>query len=67
MMIAIVAFAAFSRLIPNFLSTDTITSLVQNVSVMGILATGMAISIIGRGIDLSMVASMSISVAWLLV
>ena len=66
-LIAIAAFAVFSRLIPNFLSTDNITSLVQNVSVMGILATGMAISIIGRGIDLSMVASMSISVAWLLV
>ncbi len=67
MVIAIAAFVAFSALVPNFLSAGNVTSLVQNVSVLGILAMGMAISIIGRGIDLSMVASMSIAVAWMLV
>lgn len=65
--IAIVAFATFSILVPSFLSAANVTALVQNVSVLGILAMGMAISIIGRGIDLSMVASMAVSVAWLLV
>jgi ribose transport system permease protein len=34
--------------------------------VLGILAFGMAIVIIGRGIDLSMVAIMAMSVAWYL-
>jgi ribose transport system permease protein len=65
--IAVVAFVVFSILVPNFLSTANVTSLVQNVSILGILAMGMAISIIGRGIDLSMVASMAVSVAWMLV
>jgi len=67
MQIAVVAFIAFSALVPNFLSTANVTALVQNVSILGILAMGMAISIIGRGIDLSMVASMAVSVAWMLV
>ena len=66
MLIAAVAFVAFSVLVPNFLSASNVTSLVQNVSILGILAMGMAISIIGRGIDLSMVASMAVSVAWML-
>lgn len=66
MLIAMVAFIVFSILVPSFLSTANVTALLQNVSVLGILAMGMAISIVGRGIDLSMVASMAISVAWLL-
>lgn len=66
MLIAVAAFVAFSALVPNFLSADNVTSLIQNVSVLGILAIGMAVSIIGRGIDLSMVASMAVSVAWML-
>lgn len=66
MLIAAVAFTAFSVLVPNFLSAANVSALVQNVSILGILAMGMAISIIGRGIDLSMVASMAVSVAWML-
>ena len=64
--IAIVAFAAFSILVPGFLSGGNVSRLLQNVSILGILAMGMALSIIGRGIDLSMVASMAVSVAWML-
>jgi len=67
MAIAAVVFAGFAVLVPDFLSAANIVALVQNVSVLGILATGMAIAIIGRGIDLSMAASMAISVAWMLV
>lgn len=66
LMIAVAAFAVFSVLIPNFLSASNFTALLQNVSVLGILAIGMAVTILGRGIDLSMVASMSISIAWML-
>ena len=64
--IAVIAFVAFSILVPGFLSTGNVSRLVQNVSILGILAMGMALSIIGRGIDLSMVASMAVSVAWML-
>lgn len=65
--IALLAFVAFAALVPNFLSTGNVIALIQNVSILGILAMGMAISIIGRGIDLSMVSSMAVSVAWMLV
>jgi ribose transport system permease protein len=64
--IAIIAFATFSLLVPGFLSAGNVSRLLQNVSILGILAMGMALSIIGRGIDLSMVASMAVSVAWML-
>lgn len=64
--IAILAFVTFSVLVPDFLSAGNVSRLLQNVSILGILAMGMALSIIGRGIDLSMVASMAVSVAWML-
>ncbi len=65
--IAVVVFGIFSVLIPDFLSAGNVVSMVQSVSVLGILGLGMAITILGRGIDLSMVASMSVAIAWMLV
>ena len=65
--IAVVVFGVFSLLIRDFLSAGNIVSMVQSVSVLGILGLGMAITILGRGIDLSMVASMSVAIAWMLV
>jgi len=62
--IAVALFVAFSIFLPGFLSTGNILSLVQNVAILGILAIGMAQAIIGRGIDLSMVATMVMTVAW---
>jgi ribose transport system permease protein len=62
--IAILIFVAFSILLDGFLSSANIINLVRNVSVLGILGIGMAVVIIGRGIDLSIVANMAISVAW---
>ena len=47
-------------------SRRTIWSPSCAVSVLGILAVGMGIVIIGRGIDLSAVAIMAMSVAWYL-
>ncbi len=64
---AVVTFVVFALLIPGFLSPANIASLIQNVSVLGIIATGMAVTIIGRGIDLSLVATAAISVGWLIV
>lgn len=63
---ATLTFVIFSVSLPGFFSTANLLSLVQNVSILGILGVGMAIAIIGRGIDLSMVATMALSVAWLL-
>jgi len=59
-------FVVFSVALKGFLTAGNIISLIQNVSILGVLGIGMALTIIGRGIDLSMVANMAISVAWVL-
>lgn len=64
--IAAALFIGFSLFVRNFLTADNILSLIQNVSILGILGIGMAQTIIGRGIDLSIVAIMAMSVAWCL-
>jgi ribose transport system permease protein len=56
----------FSITLKGFLEPGNLFSLIQNVSILGILGVGMSLAIIGRGIDLSMVATMALSVAWLL-
>ncbi|MFD2858250.1 ABC transporter permease [Seohaeicola zhoushanensis] len=63
---AVVLFAVFALSIDGFLTAGNILSVIQNVSVLGILGAGMAMSIIGRGIDLSVVSVMAYSVAWTL-
>jgi ribose transport system permease protein len=65
--IAVAIFLLFSVTLKGFLSAGNLLSLLQNVSILGILGIGMAMVIIGRGIDLSMVATMVISVAWFVV
>lgn len=64
--IAIVIFLVASAGLPGFLAPGNLVSIVRSISVLGILAVGMSIVIIGRGIDLSMVAIMAMSVAWYL-
>lgn len=63
---AAVIFVVAGVSLPGFLSPDNLVSIVRSVSVLGILALGMAIVIIGRGIDLAAVAIMAMSVAWYL-
>ena len=65
--VAVVLFMAFAVSLAGFLSAGNLLNLLRNVSVLGILGAGMAVVIIGRGIDLSMVANMAISAAWLAV
>ena len=60
-------FVCFSIALPGFFTAANLLSLLQNVSILGILGLGMAIVVIGRGIDLAMVATMAMSVAWVLV
>src|SRR5579863_825734 len=55
-----VLFIGFSILLPGFLTPDNMIALLQNVAVLGILSLGMAIVIIGRGIDLSMIATLAV-------
>src|SRR5438477_12983140 len=64
--LAVGLFAVASIALPGFFVTDNLVAIVRSVSVLGILAVGMGIVIIGRGIDLSAVAIMAMSVAWYL-
>ncbi len=62
--IAGILFVIFSIALKGFLEINNIFSLVRNVSTLGILGVAMAIVVVGRGIDLSIVANMAMSVAW---
>src|SRR6202162_1114358 len=59
-------FVGFSLFLPGFLNPDNMIALLQNVAVLGILSLGMAIVIIGRGIDLSMIATLAVPPALVL-
>jgi ribose transport system permease protein len=59
----VVLFATFTLTLPGFLSYGNIITLIRGVAVLGILAVGMAIVVIGRGIDLSQIAVMAVSTA----
>jgi ribose transport system permease protein len=63
LLIAILIFATASAMLPGFFTPDNIVTIIRSVSVLGILSLGMAVVIIGRGIDLSAVAIMAMSVA----
>jgi ribose transport system permease protein len=58
--IFVVLFIGFSLFLPGFLNADNMIALLQNVAVLGILSLGMAIVIIGRGIDLSLIATLAV-------
>jgi ribose transport system permease protein len=54
-------FVLFSLILPGFLTTSNVLSLIRGVSVLGSLGLGMALVVIGRGIDLALIATMVIS------
>ena len=64
--IAALMFAAFAMGLKGFLTPDNLLALIQNVSILGMLGIGMAITILGRGIDLTIVTTMTMSAAWVL-
>ena len=53
----------FSVSLKGFLTLGNMFALARNISILGILALGMAIVVIGRGLDLSQVASFAASTA----
>src|ERR1700733_821232 len=58
--IFVVLFALLSVFVPTFLTGANLLALLQSVAILGILALGMAVVIIGRGIDISMIASLAV-------
>ena len=65
-LLAVALFVAAAVALPGFLNANNLILIVRSVAVLGVLAVGMGIVIIGRGIDLSAVAIMAMSVAWYL-
>jgi len=64
--LSVLLFAVAAIFLPGFRDVGNLISIIHSVSVLGLLAVGMAIVIIGRGIDLSAVAIMAMSAAWYL-
>lgn len=56
----IVMFLGFTVLLPGFSNLDNLLTLLQNVAILGILGLGMAVVVIGRGIDISMIAALAV-------
>jgi ribose transport system permease protein len=56
----VVLFVGFSLFLPGFFNAGNMLALVQRVAILGILGLAMAIVVIGRGVDLSLVASLSV-------
>ncbi len=53
----------FGLTLPGFFTLGNFFALARNISILGILALGMAVVVIGRGLDLSQVASFAASTA----
>ncbi|MBX3530127.1 MAG: ABC transporter permease [Rhizobiaceae bacterium] len=64
--LALLLCVGFALALPGFLTTNNVLNLVRSVSILGILGVAMGLVVIGRGIDLSLVALMAVSVAWAL-
>ena len=61
--ICVIAFLGFSVSLHGFATVGNLLSLARNISILGVLALGMAIVVIARGLDLSQVASMAVATA----
>lgn len=62
LLFTVVMFAALAVTLNGFLSANNLVTLVRSVSVLGLLSLGMGLVVIGRGIDLSLIATMVVAV-----
>lgn len=59
----VLIFIGFSIFLSGFLTVGNMLAMLRSISVLGILGFGMAVVVIGRGVDLSMVALMAVPTA----
>ena len=59
-LVFVALFILCSVFLNGFLTTDNMLTLLQNVAVLGILGLAMAIVVIGRGIDISLIATLAV-------
>lgn len=58
--IFLVLFVGFALFLPGFFTVGNMVGLLQSVAILGILGLAMAIVVIGRGVDLSLIATLSV-------
>ena len=63
LIITVVLAAIFAVVLPGFASVKNALTLLNSIAVLGILSLGAAIVIIGRGVDISQIASLAIGAA----
>ena len=62
----VLMFIGFALFLPGFFSKGNLLGLLQNVAILGILGLAMAVVVIGRGIDISMIAVLAVPVGLIL-
>ena len=63
LVMCVILIVVFSVSLNGFLTLGNLFTLARNISILGILALGMAVVVIGRGLDLSQVASFAAATA----
>ncbi len=63
LIVTIVIFAGFSVFLDKFFSTGNLLTLMRSVSILGILSIAMAVVVISKGIDLSLIATLAVGTA----
>lgn len=63
LLVVVALFVVFGILLDGFLAADNLLNLVRSVSSLGILGVAMAVVVIARGLDLSLIASMGVATA----
>jgi ribose transport system permease protein len=56
----VLVLAGFALFLPGFAKVENLLTLLQNVAILGILGLVMAVVVIGRGIDISMIAALAV-------
>ena len=63
LIVTVVIFAGFSIFLDKFFSTGNLLTLMRSVSILGILSIAMAVVVISKGIDLSLIATLAVGTA----
>ena len=63
LIVTIVIFAGFSVFLDKFFSAGNLLTLMRSVSILGILSIAMAVVVISKGIDLSLIATLAVGTA----
>ena len=63
LIVTVIIFAGFSAFLDKFFSTGNLLTLMRSVSILGILSIAMAVVVISKGIDLSLIATLAVGTA----